>query len=101
MAKKNNIRSIRFTDEMAELIDRQPGDTFQAKFDALVTRCVWELPAKNKELARVEDLIRTKREEYRDLVHQLQQLSNMTSDLKWKMESLNRALDRNLEQWDV
>ena len=31
MATKNNIRSIRFSDELAELIDRQIGDTFTQK----------------------------------------------------------------------
>ena len=44
MAQKNNIRSIRFSDELAELIDRQVGRTFTEKFENLVTRCVWELP---------------------------------------------------------
>ena len=38
MAQKNNIRSIRFTDELANLIDRQVGDTFTQKFENLVTR---------------------------------------------------------------
>ena len=51
MAQKNNIRSIRFSDELAELIDRQVGDTFTQKFENLITRCVWELPQKEKQLA--------------------------------------------------
>jgi len=46
MAQKNNIRSIRFSDAMAELIDRQAGRRFTEKFENLITRCVWELPAK-------------------------------------------------------
>lgn len=45
MAQKNNIRSIRFSDELAELIDRQMGRTFTEKFENLVIRCVWGLPA--------------------------------------------------------
>lgn len=39
MANKSNIRSIRFTDELYELIDRQAGDTFTQKLENLVTRC--------------------------------------------------------------
>ena len=50
MATKNNIRSIRFSDELAELIDRQIGDTFTQKFENLVTKCVWELPNREKQL---------------------------------------------------
>ena len=52
MATKNNIRSIRFSDELAELIDRQIGDTFTQKFENLVTKCVWELSNREKQLKR-------------------------------------------------
>ncbi len=101
MAKKTNIRSIRFSDEMAELIDRQNGETFQAKFENLITCCIWELPGKEKELARMEDLIRKKRAEYTQLTQQISQLNSMTNDIQWKMNSLNSALDRAVKQWDV
>ena len=53
MAGKPNIRSIRFSDELAEFIDRQAGNTFTEKFENLVTRCVWELPRKEAELERL------------------------------------------------
>ncbi len=42
---KNNIRSIRFSDELTELIDRQAGSSFTEKFENLISRCVWEIPA--------------------------------------------------------
>ena len=62
MAAKNNIRSIRFSDELAELIDRQVGDTFTQKFENLVTRCVWEMPQKEKQLASIQADIRREQE---------------------------------------
>lgn len=71
MAQKNNIRSIRFSDEMAELIDRQVGRTFTEKFENLVTRCVWELPMKQAELERLEKEIQRRRKLLRDLSQQL------------------------------
>lgn len=58
MAGKPNIRSIRFSDELAELIDRQAGNTFTEKFENLVTRCVWELPQKEAELKEVQKKVR-------------------------------------------
>ena len=61
MAQKNNIRSIRFSDELAALIDQQIGDTFTQKFENLITRCVWELPQKEEELRRVQDQIRRRK----------------------------------------
>ena len=63
MANKRNIRSIRFSDELADLIDRQVGRTFTEKFENLVTRCVWELPAKEKELETVQAAIERERQE--------------------------------------
>lgn len=63
MASKPNIRSIRFSDELAELIDRQAGNTFTEKFENLVTRCVWELPQKEAELERLERELERLRQE--------------------------------------
>ena len=57
MAKKGDIRSIRFSDAMIEMIESQAGENFTAKFEALVTRCMWELPAKEKELKQVQSQI--------------------------------------------
>lgn len=65
MAKKNNIRSIRFSDEMIELIESQAGETFTAKFEALVTRCMWELPKKEQELKFIQELIDSERKSLR------------------------------------
>ena len=61
--RKTNIRSIRFTDELVELIDRQVGDTFTAKLENLVTRCVWELPERERQLAELDRQIAVKRKE--------------------------------------
>ena len=67
MAQKNNIRSIRFSDELAELIDRQVGRTFTEKFENLVTRCVWELPGKEAELKCLDKEISRKQKEFQKL----------------------------------
>ena len=71
MAQKNNIRSIRYSDALAELIDRQVGRTFTEKFENLVTRCVWELPMKQAELERLEKEIQRRRKLLRELSPQL------------------------------
>lgn len=65
MAKKNNIRSIRFSDEMIEMIESQAGETFTAKFEALVTQCMWELPKKEQELKFIQELIESERKNLR------------------------------------
>lgn len=82
MAQKNNIRSIRFSDELAELIDRQVGRTFTEKFENLVTRCVWELPQKEAELKRLEQEISRKRKEFQKLSTQLEKLADTVQNLE-------------------
>lgn len=50
---KNNIRSIRFSDDLAKLIEQQVGDTFTQKFESLIYRAFWELPEKERELEEI------------------------------------------------
>lgn len=82
MAQKNNIRSIRFSDELAELIDRQAGRTFTEKFENLITRCVWELPAKEKQLADIQAQISQERQRLLDLQKATEQLRMLEKDIK-------------------
>lgn len=82
MAAKNNIRSIRFSDELAELIDRQVGDTFTQKFEGLITRCVWELPQKEEQLARIHENIQRERERLYNLQRATEQLRMLERDLQ-------------------
>ena len=94
MGKKNNIRSIRFSDELAELIERQQGDTFTQKFENLVTRCVWELPGKEAELKRLEKEISRKRK-------QLQDLNTQIGKLGETVQNLEAAIGREARKWEV
>ena len=82
MAQKNNIRSIRFSDELAELIDRQIGRTFTEKFENLVTRCVWELPQKEKQLEAIQARIQQEQKRLYDLQRATEQLRMLEQDIK-------------------
>ena len=82
MAQKNNIRSIRFSDELAELIDQQVGDTFTQKFENLITRCVWELPQKEEELRQIQKQIKQERQRLYDLQRATEQLRMLEQDIK-------------------
>lgn len=65
--KKSNIRSIRFSDELAQMIDLQPGRNFTEKFEYLITKCCWEIYGKEAELERLDQEISEKRRELRIL----------------------------------
>ena len=64
MAGKPNIRSIRFSDELAELIDRQAGDTFtqladiQRRIDQERER-LFKIQKATEELRRLEQNIQS------------------------------------------
>lgn len=94
MAGKPNIRSIRFSDELAELIDRQAGNSFTEKFEGLITRCVWELPQKEEELKRIQKEIQQERKRLTDLrkrQRKLDQTINSLQDvLNYRLGELER-----------
>ncbi len=82
MAGKPNIRSIRFSDELAELIDRQAGNTFTEKFENLITRCVWELPRKEEQLKRIQEEINKERERLIRLQKATEELRRLEQDIR-------------------
>ena len=87
MAKKNNIRSIRFSDEMIEMIESQAGESFTAKFEALVTRCMWELRNKEKELKAIQEQINYKK-------NQLSRISKQAYELENTMYRLGNSVNQ-------
>lgn len=78
---KGNIRSIRISDDMAALIEQQAGNNFTEKWENLVTRCVWELPQKEKELANIQKYINEAWKKLEDLNRQKRQLNEITAVL--------------------
>lgn len=101
MAQKNNIRSIRFSDELAELIDRQVGRTFTEKFENLITRCVWELPQKEAELERLEEKIRRKQNMLAEADSRYAKMLNHLRALEPKLEALEYAVAEAITDWKV
>lgn len=98
MATKNNIRSIRFSDEMVELIDRQIGDTFTQKFENLVTKCVWELPEKEQQLQRTKKMIQQERERYQILHKQCSNYSYMLQKIGENLMQIQTQIDELIER---
>lgn len=90
--KKNNIRSIRFSDELAELIDRQVGNSFTEKFENLITRCVWELPAREKELEYINMEIKEKRSQLGRMSNRAYSMSQQLNELESKVRALSIAI---------
>ena len=94
MAGKPNIRSIRFSDELAELIDRQAGSTFTEKFENLVTRCVWELPQKEEQLKQIQEQIDQERKLLAKVRTQRIHLEMVMDKIKWELDTQLKELKR-------
>lgn len=98
MAAKGNLKSIRLSDDLIELIERQVGDTFTAKLENLVTRCVWELPQKEKELEQIQDQIQRERQRLRDLQNLYRKLNNIYNDLNNKTTTILRSVNLAIQE---
>lgn len=99
MATKGNLKSVRLSDDLIELIERQVGDTFTAKLENLVTRCVWELPEREKELETIERKIKAKRQEMAEASSRYAKMINQLRPLEEKMYQLDYAIGRALDEW--
>ena len=97
MASKPNIRSIRFSDELAELIDRQAGNSFTEKFEGLITRCVWELPQKEEELKQLQEQIDERRKELKELLLSARKLRGTLQNINARMGALEAQIEKEVD----
>ena len=85
MAKKSNIRSIRFSDEIIEIIEAQEGGTFTAKFESLIKTCYQEIPKREMEIRNLDRAIKERRE-------QLGRMTNKTEAFRKQLLSMESSL---------
>ena len=91
---KGNIRSMRFSDEVIEMIESQAGESFTAKFEALVTKCMWELPRKEQELKEVQERIDNQKKHLAKIQKQVNDLDNHI----WKLNSQIQSYSTMMKQ---
>lgn len=91
MASKPISRSMRFSEATYAMIEQQAGDSFSAKFDALVTRCCWELPSKEKELKQIQAQIDNERQRLQKLRKKANELDNMLFRMSSTVQSFSRT----------
>ena len=87
MNKKTFIRSIRFSDEMMDIINQQVGENFNQKFERLIYNCYMLAGEKQKEIQRLDDLIMIKRD-------QVKKLQTLCYELDRKLPSIGFELER-------
>lgn len=87
---KNNIRSVRFSDEMIEIINQQIGDNFTQKFERMVYNCYMLLPEKEAQAERLDVRIKEKQEELNKLRDRYYTCFKLLNALESRLRDLDR-----------
>lgn len=90
---KKNIRSVRFSDEMMEIINQQIGDSFTQKFERMVYNCYMLLPEKEAQAERLDALIKEKRDALNKLQDRYYTGVQFLNALEARLRDLNRLFD--------
>lgn len=90
---KNNIRSVRFSDELIEIINQQIGENFTQKFERLVYNCYMLLPEKERQSERLDTLIKEKREALDKLQDRYYEGVHFLNALEARLRDLNYLFD--------
>ena len=90
---KNNIRSVRFSDELIEIIEQQVGDNFTQKFERLFYNCYMLLPEKERQTAELDKRITEKRESLNALKDRYYKAAQFLGQLDVRLRELDRLFD--------
>ena len=89
---KNNIRSVRFSDEMIEIINQQIGDNFTQKFERMVYNCYMLLPEKERQ-AELDKRITEKRDSLNVLKDRYYKAAQFLGQLDVRLRELDRLFN--------
>ena len=84
---KNNIRSFRYSDKVAQILENYEGESFNAKFENLVLFCFDNIEQRQKELDRINEEIKKNKE-------LLFNLRSRTSDVDRMIRDMETLKDR-------
>ena len=91
--KKGNIRSIRFSDELIEIIEQQQGDNFTQKFERLVYNCYMLLPEKERQLDVLEARYQDTKQRYISMSKRYREAEELLISLEQRLSNLGRFFD--------
>ena len=104
MAKKNNLKSVRLSDQVMDYVINFEGDGFNQKFENLVLFCMEQEESKKQRITLLDQQIA---KQYKKL-NALQQISSEIGDvrraltnLEWKANNLSDLMDKLLEDKDA
>lgn len=94
MAEAKISKTMRLSEEIIDMIEKQKGNTFTEKFENLIRISVQELPKKQQELKSIQDWIEKERNELRRVRDQKQKFESNLRDMNWSLEQAARQVKR-------
>lgn len=87
---KNNIRSIRFSDELLDIINAQVGDNFNQRFERLIYNCYMLLPEKERQLKELDAQIAQREQELSDLSRRFARAKHFIGCMESRLVDIDR-----------
>lgn len=81
MAIKSNLRSFRYSDRVAEILEKFKGNTLNEKFENLVLYCFDEVSKREKRLNEIDKEISKKLDMLRNFDRQLSELRGLEQSI--------------------
>ena len=103
MAKKNNLKSVRRSDQVMDYVITVEGDGFNQKFENLVLFCMEQEETKKQKIAFLDQQIvkqYKKLNALRQLTSKISDVSEALLDLEWRTNDLSALMDELLEDED-
>ena len=94
--KKTNIRSFRYSDRVAEILEASEGNTLNEKFENLVLFCNDELPMVKSELEMYKRWVKEEQDKYNQLYSLSRGFVKIIYDLEQTKKKLDAMVDGNV-----
>lgn len=94
--KKTNIRSFRYSDRVAEILEASEGNTLNEKFENLVLFCNDELPMVKSELEMYKRWVKEEQDKYNQLSSLNRGFVKIIYDLEQTKKKLDAMVDGNV-----
>ena len=103
MAKKNNLKSIRLSDQVMDYVINFEGDGFNQKFENLVLFCMEQEETKKQKIAFLDQQIvkqYKKLDVFRQLTSEIGDVRRVLTHLERQANDLSELMDELLEDKD-
>ena len=104
MAKKNNLKSIRLSDQVMDYVINFEGDGFNQKFENLVLFCMEQEETKKQKIAFLDQQIvkqYKKLDALRQISSEIGDVRRALTNLEWRANDLFDLMDKLLEDKDA